>query len=102
MNKILRRYALSTASFICMSILIVGVITARNNTRKLSFGEEYDVVQIYASANDRIDIESGSSNIEVPIDAFKKARETIGKAVCFFVPSVNNSEWLKESILNIF
>ena len=59
MKKILRVYSLLTTVALCTVMLCTGIIMAKNNTRKLSFGEEYEAVQIYNTNSERRGICAG-------------------------------------------
>lgn len=46
MSKIKETYVKITTTIICVTALISGVITAEKNTRRICFGEEYNVINL--------------------------------------------------------
>jgi|GEM_PF-1762396 len=98
MKKILRTYSILTASCICAIMLSVGIITAENNTRKLSFGEEYEAVQIYSTNSEKIGISAGDRYIEFPSNIMQKSKDIIMVFEPVFSPVVNNFKWMADNI----
>lgn len=98
MKKVLRVYAVLTSISICAIMLVVGVLIAETNTRKLSFGEEAEVVQIYNTKDQKVGISSGERKFEIPSSTLNKAKEIVIKIEYATSPILNNISWLKENI----
>ncbi|MFY9197931.1 MAG: hypothetical protein WBK75_05160 [Acutalibacteraceae bacterium] len=102
MKKILRVYSLLTTVALCTVMLCTGIMIAKNNTRKLSFGEEYEAVQIYNTNSERIGICAGDKSIEVSKDFLEKTKRFAMAFEPIFSPVVNNFNWLNDSLTEIF
>ncbi|NCC87737.1 MAG: hypothetical protein EOM05_07710 [Clostridia bacterium] len=102
MKRILRIYSILATACICAVILLVGIITAENNTRKLSFGEEYETVQIYNTNSEKIGISAGDNSIEVPSDILQKSKDIIKIFKPVFSPVINNFNWFTDNIKELF
>lgn len=102
MKKIMRVYSLLTTISLCTIMLCTGVIMAKNNTRKLSFGEEYEAVQIYNTNSQKIGVCAGDKNIEVSKDFFDKSKEFAMLFRPVFSPIFNNFSWFNDSLTKIF
>ncbi|MEG0978855.1 MAG: hypothetical protein RR911_05985 [Oscillospiraceae bacterium] len=101
MKRILRMYAVLTTICLCVITLTVGVLTAESNTRAISFGEEYEVVAIYNTGDEKIGISSGDKSFEVPSEILKKLKEKVKDTVLFLSPVINNLDWLAENITDL-
>lgn len=102
MKRILRTYSILATVCICAVILSVGIIMAENNTRKLSFGEEYETVQIYNTNSERIGVSAGDRSIEFPNDILQKSKDVIEIFKPLFSPVINNFNWFSDNIKELF
>lgn len=101
MKRILRAYSVLTTICLCVTMLFVGVVIAENNTRKLSFGEEKETVQIYNTSDEKVGVSSGNSSFEVPQKYLQKIKDILIEIKCSTSPVINNLDWLKDNIKEI-
>ena len=98
MRKILRVYVVSTTVCICLISLVVGSIIAKNNTRKLSFGEKYESVSLFSSYTDALIIRTSNHEYSLPNTIIDKANEIIIDLKPIYPAVINNFNWAIEVI----
>lgn len=101
MKRILKVYAVITTICFCITFLLVGVIIANNNSRRLSFGEQYEAIQIYNTNSNKIGISANDRYFEVSQKNIESGKDVLKYVRPVLSPFINNFIWVIENIQNI-
>ena len=98
MRRILRVYIVSTTVCICLISLIVGTVIAKNNTRKLGFGEKYNAVEVYDSDTDVVIVNTGENEYGLSNKIVDRAKDITADLEPLYPAVINNFNWFVETI----
>lgn len=101
MKRILKIYTIITTICFCVTLFLVGIITAENNSRRLSFGEQYEAVEIYNTNSNKLGISTNDRYFELSMNSVKKGKKVANIIESLLSPVINNLNWVIKNITNI-
>lgn len=101
MKRILKSYVIATALCFCVTLFLVGILIANNNSRRLSFNEQYESVEIYNTIDEKVGISTKTRYFEMSKKDLEKGEKYLDYVKPVLSPVINNLSWLIDNINEI-